>query len=144
MSHTVTLDGGLLEGAYRNLAPAPTSSSTNVQAPAKARFYKPRTYTKRTRLRFERDRTVELIRHLGREPSYPERIIIARCVGIEWELRRLDAKIDSGDELSGHALRARLAGENRLRLDLQALGLRPAAAKPPTLADLFPGRDAVA
>jgi hypothetical protein len=101
-----------------------------VQAPAKSRFYKPRTYTKRTRLRFERDRTGELIRHLGREPSYPERIIIARCVGIEWDLRRLDAKIDAGDELSGHALRARLAGENRLRLDLQVLGMRPAAAKP--------------
>jgi hypothetical protein len=118
-------------------ATASISSGANVQAPAKSRFYKPRTYTKRTRLRFERDRTAELIRHLGREPSYPERIIIARCVGIEWELRRLDAKIDAGDELSGHALRARLAGENRLRLDLRELGMRPAAPKAPmTLADL--------
>jgi hypothetical protein len=52
-------------------------------------------------------------------------------VSLEWELRKLDARIDDGDELSGHALRARLAAENRLRLDLSALGLRPIA--PPAL-----------
>jgi hypothetical protein len=32
-----------------------------------------------------------LIEHLGRESSYPEQIIIARAVAIEWELPRLDA-----------------------------------------------------
>ena len=67
-----------------------------------------------------------------------ERILIERIVALQWELAKLDARVE--DEgiagLSGHALRARLAAENRLRLDLQTLGLRPPdAAKPPSLQD---------
>ncbi len=42
-----------------------------------------------------------------------------------------DASITAhGEELSGRAARLRLALENRLRLDLRELGLRPVAAKP--------------
>jgi hypothetical protein len=104
---------------------------------ANARPYAPRTFTRRTKGRFISDRTGELLRHLGRAPSYPERLIIGRVIAIEWELRKLDARIDSGDELSGHALRARLAAENRLRLDLAALGLRPTAPRPPSLVDII-------
>jgi len=77
------------------------------------------------------------MRSLGREPSSPERILISRIIMVEWELRRLDARMDAGDELSGHAMRARLAAENRLRLDLRELGLRPGAATEPRLADLL-------
>ena len=73
--------------------------------------------------------------HLGRAPSYAERLLIGRLLAIEWELRRQDAKIEAGEELSGHALRARLAAENRLRLDLQALGLQPAAPRKLTSAE---------
>jgi hypothetical protein len=52
-------------------------------------------------------------------------------------LRRLDARLDAGEELSGHAARLRLALENRLRLDLVALGLRPPAPRVPTIAEIF-------
>lgn len=69
-------------------------------------------------------------------------LLIQRIIAVEWELRRQDAKIDQGEELSGHAIRGRLAAENRLRLDLQALGLRPTAAtaKPETLSDYVGSR----
>jgi hypothetical protein len=97
----------------------------------------PRVFNKLSRRRFAQDRTEALIAHLGRQPSYPEMLLIQRVISVEWELRRMDAKIDAGEELSGHAIRGRLAAETRLRLDLQALGLQPqtVAAKPtPTLA----------
>jgi hypothetical protein len=97
--------------------------------------YAPKIYNKRSRQRFARDRTAQLIRHLGRPPSYPERILISRIVAVEWDLKRLDARLDDGEELSGHAMRARLAGENRLRLDLRELGLQPAAAPAPSFDD---------
>jgi hypothetical protein len=56
---------------------------------------------------------------------------------VEWELLRTDAKLDAGQELSGHDIRGRLAAENRLRLDLVALGLQPAPASQPTLSDVL-------
>jgi len=80
---------------------------------------------------------VELTRHLDREPSYAERILIARLVSNEWDLRRLDARLDAGEELSGHAARLRLALENRLRLDLQAIGLAPKPQPERTLAEIL-------
>src|SRR5689334_22431279 len=93
-----------------------TASGTPRQELQNGGIFTPRTFHRRTRLRFASNRRRELIRHLGREPSYPERLIIERIAAVEWELRRLDAKVDMGEELSGHALRARLAAENRLRL----------------------------
>jgi hypothetical protein len=56
-----------------------------------SRLYRPRIFNRTTKSRFLRDRTAALIEHFGREPSYPEQIMIARAVAIEWELRRLDA-----------------------------------------------------
>jgi hypothetical protein len=102
---------------------------------AASALYSPRRFNRRSRQRFSANRTAELIRHLSRAPSYPERIIISRVIAVEWDLRRLDAKLDAGDELSGHDMRARLAAENRLRLDLQALGLKPTAPATPSLQD---------
>ncbi|HUZ74547.1 MAG TPA: hypothetical protein VMU87_16300 [Stellaceae bacterium] len=63
-------------------------------------------------------------------------MLIARIVRNEWDLLRLDQRMDDGD-LSEHAMRTRLAMENRLRLDLQALGLKPAAERPPSLAEIM-------
>jgi hypothetical protein len=97
---------------------------------AKGPLYTPRIFNALSRQRFIADRTTKLIKHLGRDPSFPERLILGRIVMLEWELRRQDAKLEAGEELSGHALRARLAAENRLRLDLKAIGMAPASAKP--------------
>ncbi|HEX3861070.1 MAG TPA: hypothetical protein VHY35_05205 [Stellaceae bacterium] len=106
-----------------------------TQTDAAEILYSPRVFNARSRQRFKADRTAQLVRHLGRDPSYPEQIIIARITAIEWDLRRMDHRIDCGEELSGHALRARLAAETRLRLDLRDLGMKPAAARQPTLAN---------
>jgi hypothetical protein len=55
-----------------------------------------------------------------------------RVIRNEWDLLRLDARVDAGD-LSEHAMRTRLAMENRLRLDLQVLGLAAKSPKAMTL-----------
>jgi hypothetical protein len=111
-------------------------TSTNHSAGA---LYAPRRFNKRSRQRFAANRTAELIRHLGREPSYVERIVIARIIAIEFWVRSIDAKLDRGEDLNGHDIRGRLAAENWLRLDLRELGLRPAAARAPTLSEVFAG-----
>jgi hypothetical protein len=116
------------------------STRTAPHDRARRRLFAPRVFNSRTRQRFLLDRTTELIRHLGRDPSYAARVLIARAAANEWDLRKLDARLDSGGELSGHAARLRLALENRLRLDLRDLGVKPAAPPAPILADLFPGQ----
>jgi hypothetical protein len=88
-------------------------------------LYATRTFNKQSKQRFARARTSDLMASLGRAPTYPEKILISRIIAVEWDLRRIDAKMDRGEELSGDMMRARLAAENRLRLDLRELGLRP-------------------
>lgn len=53
--------------------------------------------------------------------------MIERVIANEWDLRKLDAR-EHVEKLSGHAMRARFAMENRLRLDLRELGLKGADA----------------
>ena len=102
---------------------------------ANCTLYSPRRFNKRSRQRFAANRTAELVRHLGHMPSYPERIIIFESDCGRVGPRRLDAKLDAGNELSGHDIRGRQAAENRLRLDLQALGLKRTASPPQNLVD---------
>jgi hypothetical protein len=106
----------------------PARSANTTHPMTAPRIFQPRTFSKRTRQRFTRSRREALAAHLGREPSYAERILIGRIVALEWELAKQDAALDEDAELSGHAMRARNASENRLRLDLVALGLRAAPA----------------
>jgi hypothetical protein len=115
--------------ATHEIAPARSAP----QGRARGGLFAPRVFNPRTRQRFLLDRTRELIRHLGREPSYPERILISRVASCEWDLRRLDHRMDQGEELSAHAMRSRLAMETRLKLDLRELGLRPTSPRTPTL-----------
>jgi hypothetical protein len=107
------------------LEKAPTVDRSIAPKRFDSELYQPRRFNKRSRQRFTASRSRELLKHLGREPSFPERIIISRIVAIEYELKKYDDALDRGAELSGHLLRARLAAENRLRLDLVALGLQP-------------------
>jgi hypothetical protein len=114
-----------------------TMTATRLTSPDRptAALYAPRRFNKRSRQRFTADRTADLRRFLGREPSYAEKIIISRICAIEFELRKYDSKLDAGEELSGHALRARLAAETRLRLDLAALSPAVVAPAGRTMAD---------
>jgi hypothetical protein len=122
------------------LGAGPTITRSPVPEVASRIPYRPRRFHKRSKQRFERDRTAQLIHHLGRQPTYPERILISRIVAVEWDLIRIDARLDHGEELSGHAMRARLAGENRLRLDLRELGLAPNAPPAQSLAEYLTQR----
>jgi hypothetical protein len=103
----------------------------------RSRRYMPRKFGQFSKARFYKDRNRELFAHCGGQPSYAERILIGRIVRNEWDLIRQDARLDAGDELSGHASRARFAMENRLRLDLRDLGLKGTASGPkgPNLSD---------
>jgi hypothetical protein len=103
--------------------------------------YIPSRLNRRSRRRFALDRRRGLIAHLGREPTYPERLLIGRTIALEWLLMRLDARIENGQALTESTFRSRVAAERRLRLDLTALGASPrigavAAAAQRTLADL--------
>lgn len=83
-------------------------------------------------MRFRRRRTAELVRHIGGQPSAAQSILMSRIVRNEWDLRRLDAALNAG-EISAHAMRTRLAMENRLRLDLRELGMKSVAERAPSL-----------
>jgi hypothetical protein len=125
----------LIKNGKRNGLMTGTATQTNAtpHISAKRKLYSPRKFTARTKARFTLDRTAELVGHLGRPPNYPEQLIIDRIVNLEWWLRRLDARLDAGEDLSGHAIRGRLAAETRLRLDLAAL--KPVAPKQMTALD---------
>lgn len=96
-----------------------------------SRQYHPRRFTPTTKQRFFRDRRRGYIDHLGGTASRAQLTLIDRVIRCEWDLLRLDARADEGD-LSDHALRTKLALENRLRLDLVAIGLKGASARPLT------------
>ena len=111
--------------------------AANLAQNGKYRIYTPRVINAGSKVRFFRDRTAALIGHAGGEPSRTQLVLIARICRLEWDAFVLDRRQDAG-ELSAHDMRMRLALENRLRLDLQMLGMK-AAAKPkgPTLGDII-------
>lgn len=108
---------------------------------ADCHLYRPREFNARSKQRFFRHRRGELITHCGGQPSRTELVLIERVIRNEWDLLRLDSKMDE-TELSGHDMRTRLAMENRLRLDLRAIGLKAAAPPVPTLAEYLAGKAA--
>lgn len=111
---------------------------TTAALNGRIRLWRPRIFNQQSRQRFTKDRERQLVAHCGGAPSYPQRVLISRIIRNEWDLMRLDQRMDH-EELSGHAMRARLAMENRLRLDLVALGLKGAPERGPSLKDYIAG-----
>jgi hypothetical protein len=100
----------------------------------------PRVFNAKSRERFMRRRYRELAIHIGHPPSATERVLLERIVRLQWMLLRMDQRIEEEGlgELSGHAQRAMLAAENRLRCDIALLGLKAATeVKPLSLAELL-------
>lgn len=99
----------------------------------------PTAFNTKSKERFMRGRFRELVDHLGRKPSVTERILIQRICALMWMLLKFDERIDEEGlgEVSGHAQRAYLAAENRLRLDLQAIGLAPPKPSEPRWQDVM-------
>lgn len=108
----------------------------NLQKSASSRLYQPRIFTARTKQRFRLDRERRLIKHLGGTVSDIQRLLIERIVEIEWAILRLSARADAAP-LSPHASRELLAFHNHLRLLTRELGLKPAAPRPPSLAEIM-------
>jgi hypothetical protein len=78
----------------------------------------------------------DLIQHVGGSPNAVQRALIERAAVLGLRVAQLDAKIMAGEALTLHDSNFALAWNNALRRTLVALGLTPAAGKPPTLADL--------
>lgn len=88
-----------------------------------------------------RETVAALTAHIGGQPSAVQRMLIQRAAILSLKLAQLDAE----PALSEHDMRAYSAWSNHLRLTLRELGLRPAAARPPSLAEvLAAGRPASA
>jgi hypothetical protein len=83
----------------------------------------------------------ELTLHVGGHPNAIQRALIERAVILSLRVAQIDAKIIAGEELSLHASNHAIAFNNSLRRTLVELGVEPAEAPQPTLADLFPDRN---
>jgi hypothetical protein len=82
-----------------------------------------------------------LIRHCSGTPSFAQLEIIDRCCWLKLKLAMLDAKIAAGED-SGFDNDQYLAWQGHLTRNLVKLGLQPAEAKQPTLADVLSQDDA--
>jgi hypothetical protein len=80
----------------------------------------------------------ELTAHVGGNPSAVERVLIERCCWVQLRLAMLDKKLASGRDFTEIDSNVYLAWANTLARTLVRLGVKPAATRPPTLADLFP------
>jgi hypothetical protein len=104
-------------------------------------LYRPRKFTAMTKQRFYRDRWKRLTAHVGGAPNERQKVVIESIVRVEWLIMRLSARLEDEGELPAHASRELLAFHNHLRLLSRELGLKPAAAKPPSLAEYIAARD---
>jgi hypothetical protein len=90
-------------------------------------FSRPHTLRKldqRTReAKYLRDTVAELTRHVGGNPSAPQRLLIQRAAILSLRL----AQLDNDAALSEHAMRLAACWQNHLRLILREIGIKPAA-----------------
>jgi hypothetical protein len=89
-------------------------------------------------------RTIErqLVEHVGGVPSATQQMLISRMARVALRLEIYDEKILTEGALTDHDCRVYGALHNTFRLLLRELGLKPAAAKVPTLAEHLAKRTA--
>ena len=99
----------------------------------------PRKFTSLTYSRFATSRRAALIEHLGRQPSTTERLLIEQTITLEWQQRLLNRRLH--DDMPVAELRALLRTApslvTEIRMNLQALGLRPPAPVDKPLVERF-------
>jgi hypothetical protein len=93
--------------------------------------------------RFIRDLENQLVEHVGGAPSITQRLLIERIIKIRLQLDGLDEKLSAGD-WTPHDSRTYGGLLNALRLTARELGLKPAAAKLPSLQDYLAAKAASA
>lgn len=80
----------------------------------------------------------ELVAHVGGQPSATQRALIDRCSMLSLHLALLDEKtLSAGGTMTEHDSRQYLAWSNSFTRAMRDLGVKPAAAKAPSLADLI-------
>jgi hypothetical protein len=84
----------------------------------------------------------DLSAHVGGQPSATQKILIDRLAADIVRRELYEAEIASGADLSAHDGRVLHALQNSIRLGLRELGLRPAAPKPPSLAEYLAAKTA--
>lgn len=84
-----------------------------------------------------RDCVLQLTRHLGREPSAAEAMLIGRLAWLHVHLARIDERALREGALSPHATREYLAWANSLARLLDRLGMRPPAPAKPSVQELL-------
>jgi len=82
----------------------------------------------------------DLVAHVGGSPNAAQRLLIERAVILSLRVAQIDARILAGGVLTAHDNDHAIAWHNALRRTIAALGLEPAAAPQPTLADYLGNR----
>jgi hypothetical protein len=77
----------------------------------------------------------ELTAHVGGKPNFPQRVLIERAAVLALRIAQIEAKIVAGEMLTQHDNNYAIAWHNAYRRTIAAIGLEPAAAKPPSLED---------
>jgi hypothetical protein len=93
--------------------------------------------------KFLRKCEAELVAQVGGQPSFAQRLLIRRIARAMLKLELFDAKMAAGN-WTDHDARTYGGLSNALRLMLRELGLKPAPARKPTLAEYLAGKQAVA
>jgi hypothetical protein len=86
--------------------------------------------------RFIRHLEAELTAHVGGDPTIVQRLLIERLIKIRCQLDRLDEKLATGG-WTDHDSRTYGGLLNAYRLTARELGLKPAAAKVPSLEEVL-------
>jgi hypothetical protein len=89
--------------------------------------------------RYVRQTKAELIKHLGRPPTFPERMLIEQTAIIGLRLALAAEKIGAGEVLTINDNNQMIAWQNAFRRNLVELGLEPApdpSARPRTVEDV--------
>jgi hypothetical protein len=78
---------------------------------------------------------MELMAHVGGNPSAVTRQLIERAVRLSLQLELMDARLTHGDTFTDHDHNAYLAWSNALTRTLARLGTKAVDASPPSLAE---------
>lgn len=87
--------------------------------------------------RLVRETRAELVAHVGGKPSATQRALIERAVQLTLRVALMDRKFTEAGHTSERDSREYLAWSNSLARTLREIGLKPAAARPPSLAEIL-------
>jgi len=127
--------------AKRDFSSAPNGMSATQTTPSIGPHSRPHPLAKmdqRTKeARLLRELRAELTAHVGDRPSATQRALIEQAVQIRLRLAMMDRKFAKIGEMTEHDSRTYLAWSNSYSRLLRQLGLKGAAEKPQSLAEIL-------